>query len=155
MRKELKDSFTIKLNGKNHTIDVIYCFSLYEEDNEFITTAFLKYDGKKIDNYSYDIFLKVNDIDTLLNYRITDLKEKISKDDFYVIKGENNEEYIGIYSYIDFPAGYASNLIIINEQGNEIISIEAAGSTTIENYAYDDFYWHTKINENYINFLAC
>lgn len=160
-QKELRDSFTIKVNGKNHIIDVLYRFSLYEEDNEFITTAYITYDGKEIESYSYDIFLKINNVNTnidiVLNYKIVDLKEKITANDFHIIKGENDLEYIGIYSYNQPPTGVDSELIVLNENGDEIITIEAAGSTCIENYLYDKvgFYWHVKINADSINFLAC
>lgn len=153
-KDKLAESFTIAVNGKKHTVNVKYKVVVSEDKNSLAHyVATIYYDNQKLVDYDYLFDKVVMTEQEAQKYTISDFKNRISVADFHIIKGTNNQEYIGIYDNRITEIGPERILHILDDKGNEIFKLTDDTSTSIENHYYDD-YKLTKISPDYILFFA-
>jgi len=133
LKNGIADLFLLEVNGENHRINIVY---LMEENNgSYGYKTNLYYDNKKIDSYnSMYTFNNNNSKEDIEKYTINSLKDTsiekryngtLAKDDFKIIKGTNNKDYIGIYSY-NYNENYKLAeriLYILDENGNIVTKL--------------------------------
>jgi len=153
-KDKLTDSFEITVNGKKHQVDVKYkAKANYDENLSATYVATVYYDGKKLIEYSDWLDKQILTEKEAEKYTLDDFENKIQPSDFKLIRGNNNQEYIGIYDNFPSEIGPERILHILDDKGKEIFKLTDDTHTSIENHYYDD-YKLTKIESNYILFFA-
>ena len=180
LEDKITDSFKISVDGKKHKVEIVY--SIIDTSNDSTTYgAEIYYDGVKMKDFGYTNTISQNPydeydaknptFDEIKKYTLKDLEDfRITKDDFKLIKGNNDKTYLGIYGYNQYIEGWDSKLYILDSKGASILTLTDATSMSISkndasgkylkgyNYEWENNFGRnehlTKVENNEIYFYA-